>query len=147
MTYKGRYTVKNPKKYVGDISKVIYRSSWELRCMNYFDQNENVLKWSSEELAIPYISPIDKRWHRYYPDFVIQVLDEQKRVKTIMIEVKPEKQTRPPQPRKRTTKRYIQEVKDWGINSSKWIAAREYCADRKWEFKILTEKELGLTKW
>lgn len=115
--------------------------------MNYFDQNENVLKWSSEELAIPYISPIDKRWHRYYPDFVIQVLDEQNRVKTIMIEVKPEKQTKPPQPRKRTTKRYIQEVKDWGINSSKWIAAQEYCADRKWEFKILTEKELGLTKW
>lgn len=147
MTYKGRYTVKNPKKYVGDPTKVIYRSSWELRCMNYFDSSETVLKWSSEELAIPYISPIDKRWHRYYPDFVIQVLDEQNRVKTIMIEVKPEKQTKPPQPRKRTTKRYIQEVKDWGINSSKWEAAQEYCADRKWEFKILTEKGLGLTKW
>lgn len=147
MTYKGRYTVKNPKKYVGDINKVIYRSSWELRCMNYFDQNENVLKWSSEELAIPYISPIDKRWHRYYPDFVIQMLDEQNRVKTVMIEVKPEKQTKPPQPRKRTTKRYIQEVKDWGINTNKWVAAQEYCADRKWEFRILTEKDLGLTKW
>ena len=147
MTYKGRYTVKNPKKYVGDINKVIYRSSWELRCMNYFDQNKNVLKWSSEELAIPYISPIDKRWHRYYPDFVIQMLDEQNRVKTVMIEVKPEKQTKPPQPRKRTTKRYIQEVKDWGINTNKWVAAQEYCADRKWEFRILTEKDLGLTKW
>ena len=147
MTYKGRYTVKNPKKYVGDINKVIYRSSWELRCMNYFDQSEAVLKWSSEELAIPYISPIDKRWHRYYPDFVIQVLDEQNRVKTVMIEVKPEKQTKPPQPRKRTTKRYIQEVKDWGINTNKWVAAQEYCADRKWEFRILTEKDLGLTKW
>lgn len=147
MTYKGRYTVKNPKKYVGDINKVIYRSSWELRCMNYFDQSETVLKWSSEELAIPYISPIDKRWHRYYPDFVIQVLDEQNRVKTVMIEVKPEKQTKPPQPRKRTTKRYIQEVKDWGINTNKWVAAQEYCADRKWEFRILTEKDLGLTKW
>jgi|TARA_A100001015_G_scaffold113323_1_gene125915 hypothetical protein len=145
MTYKGRYTVKNPKKYVGDINKVIYRSSWELRCMNYFDQNENVLKWSSEELAIPYISPIDKRWHRYYPDFVIQMLDEQNRVKTVMIEVKPHKQTKPPAPRKRTTKRYIQEVKDWGINTSKWKAAQEYCADRKWEFKILTENELGIS--
>ena len=132
---------------MGDINKVIYRSSWELRCMNYFDQNENVLKWSSEELAIPYISPIDKRWHRYYPDFVIQMLDEQNRVKTVMIEVKPEKQTKPPQPRKRTTKRYIQEVKDWGINTNKWVAAQEYCADRKWEFRILTEKDLGLTKW
>jgi len=113
--------------------------------MNYFDQNENVLKWSSEELAIPYISPIDKRWHRYYPDFVIQMLDEQNRVKTVMIEVKPHKQTKPPAPRKRTTKRYIQEVKDWGINTSKWKAAQEYCADRKWEFKILTENELGIS--
>ena len=113
--------------------------------MNYFDRNPNVLQWSSEELAIPYISPIDKKMHRYYPDFVIQILDEQNCKKTIMIEVKPHKQTKPPTPRKRTTKRYIQEVKDWGINTSKWKAALEYCADRKWEFKILTENELGIS--
>ena len=113
--------------------------------MNYFDRNPNVLKWASEELAIPYISPIDKRPHRYFPDFIIQVVSQDGSKKTIMIEVKPEKQTKPPEKRKRTTQRYIQEVKDFGINTSKWHAAQEYCADRKWEFQILTEKEIG--KW
>lgn len=112
--------------------------------MKYFDSNPNVLKWSSEELAIPYVSVVDKKWHRYFPDFVIQINDAQNLKKTIMIEVKPEKQTRPPEKRKRTTQRYIREVREWGINNSKWEAAREYCADRKWEFKVLTEKELGI---
>ena len=101
-TLKGKFRPDHPEKYRGNPGNIIYRSSWELRCMNYFDQNENVLKWSSEELAIPYISPIDKRWHRYYPDFVIQMLDEQNRVKTVMIEVKPEKQTKPPQPQNKS---------------------------------------------
>ena len=143
--HKGRYKVKNPEKYVGNVNKVVYRSSWELKCMNYFDRNPNVIQWSSEELAIPYISPIDKKMHRYFPDFVIQVISQDGSKKTLMIEVKPEKQTKPPQKRKRTTQRYIQEVKDYGINTAKWEAAQEYCADRKWEFKILTEREIG--KW
>lgn len=113
--------------------------------MNYFDRNPNVIQWSSEELAIPYISPIDKKMHRYFPDFVIQVISQDGSKKTLMIEVKPEKQTKPPEKRKRTTKRYIEEVRAYGINTSKWRAAEEYCADRKWEFKILTEREIG--KW
>lgn len=143
--HKGKYKVKNPDKYVGNHQKVIYRSSWELKCMNYFDRNPNVIQWSSEELAIPYISPIDKKMHRYFPDFVIQVISQDGSKKTLMIEVKPEKQTKPPEKRKRTTKRYIEEVRTYGINTAKWHAAEEYCADRKWEFKILTEREIG--KW
>ena len=143
--HKGRYKVKNPDKYVGNVNKVVYRSSWELKCMNYFDRNPNVIQWSSEELAIPYISPIDKKMHRYFPDFVIQVISQDGSKKTLMIEVKPEKQTKPPQKRKRTTKRYLEEVRTYGINMNKWRAAEEYCADRKWEFKILTEREIG--KW
>jgi hypothetical protein len=143
--HKGRYKVKNPDKYVGNANKVVYRSSWELKCMNYFDRNSNVIQWSSEELAIPYISPIDKKPHRYFPDFVIQVISKDGSKKTLMIEVKPEKQTKPPEKRKRTTKRYIEEVRTYGINTAKWRAAEEYCADRKWEFKILTEREIG--KW
>jgi len=143
--HKGRYKVKNPEKYMGNPNNVVYRSSWELKCMNYFDRNPNVLKWASEELAIPYISPIDKRPHRYFPDFIIQVVSQDGSKKTIMIEVKPEKQTKPPEKKKRTTQRYIEEVKTYGINTAKWEAAQEYCADRKWEFQILTEREVG--KW
>ena len=60
--------------------------------MNYFDLNENILWWASEEVIIPYRSPVDGRYHRYYPDFVINVRQRDGKTKTLMIEVKPENQ-------------------------------------------------------
>ena len=112
--------------------------------MVYFDQNPNILKWCSEEVVIPYKSPIDGRWHRYFPDFLIQVKTKDGDTDTILIEVKPYKETKEPAKRKRITKNYLYEVQTFGINSAKWKAAEEFCADRKWKFMILTEKELGI---
>jgi hypothetical protein len=144
MAYKGKYKPKFPKKYKGDPTNIIYRSLWERHCMVYFDQNPNILKWCSEEVVIPYKSPIDGRWHRYFPDFLIQVRTKEGDIDTILIEVKPHKETKEPAKRKRITKNYLYEVQTFGINSAKWKAAEEYCADRKWKFMILTEKELGI---
>ena len=144
MAYKGKYKPKFPKKYKGDPTNIIYRSLWERHCMVYFDQNPNILKWCSEEVIIPYKSPIDGRWHRYFPDFLIQVKTKEGSIDTILIEVKPHKETKEPAKRKRITKNYLYEVQTFGINSAKWKAAEEYCADRKWKFMILTEKELGI---
>lgn len=144
MAYKGKYKPKFPKKYKGDPTNIIYRSLWERHCMVYFDQNPNILKWCSEEVVIPYKSPIDGRWHRYFPDFLIQVRTKEGDTDTILIEVKPHKETKEPAKRKRITKNYLYEVQTFGINSAKWKAAEEYCADRKWKFMILTEKELGI---
>ena len=76
--YQGKYRPKNPIKYKGDPTNIVFRSSWELKAMKYFDLNENVLKWQSEELAVPYKSPIDGRWHRYFPDFLIEVRTKEK---------------------------------------------------------------------
>ena len=112
--------------------------------MNYFDRNPNILQWASEEFSIPYSSPIDGRRHRYYPDFIIKSREKNGRISTRVIEVKPKKQCQPPKQRSKITKAYLSEVKAWGINSAKWEAAREFCADRKWDFVILTEQELGL---
>jgi len=112
--------------------------------MDWLDKNPNVVSWASEELVIPYISPVDQRWHRYFPDFLVKVKDKNGTTKTIMIEVKPKRQTKPPVPQKRATKRYITEVKTWGVNQSKWKAANEYCLDRGWEFRLVTEDDLGL---
>jgi len=112
--------------------------------MRYFDENPNVLKWSSEEVIVPYKSPIDGRYHRYFPDFLIRVKNKQGQLETIMIEVKPYKETKEPKPQKRLTKNYLYEVKTWGINKSKWEAAIQFCKDRKWKFMIITEKELGI---
>jgi hypothetical protein len=144
MSYKGKFRPKFPEKYKGDPTNIIYRSLWERNCMIYFDQNPNILYWSSEEIVIPYKSPIDGKWHRYFPDFLIRVRNKYNQTETFVIEVKPYKETREPEVKKRITKQYLYEVQTWGINSAKWNAAKEYCDDRKWKFKILTEKELKI---
>jgi hypothetical protein len=137
-THQGKYPVKNPEKYRGDYTRVFYRSSWELRFFNWADKNPDIIQWSSEEVVIPYKSPIDGKWHRYFPD----VWMKNKAGKVFLIEIKPFKETQEPEKRSRVTKKYLTEVKTYGINISKWKAAKEYCADRGWEFKIITEKEL-----
>lgn len=141
---KGYYKPQNPQKYNGDPTNIIYRSSWEKRCMIYFDRNPDVIKWSSEEVIVPYKSKIDGRYHRYYPDFIIKIKNKQNVIETVMIEVKPYAQTQEPKKRSRMTPQYINEVKTYGINISKWEAAEDYCKDRNWRFLILTERELGL---
>lgn len=140
-TYKGKYQVKNPEKYKGNPNNVVFRSSWELRFFNYCDRHPDILQWASEEpfMVVPYKSPIDGKWHRYFPDVWVKTANE-----TFLIEIKPLKETQEPKKRSRVTKKYLYEVKTWGINSSKWKAAQEFCADRKWKFKIITEKEMKL---
>lgn len=144
MAYKGKYTPKNPQKYRGDPSNIVYRSTWECRVMSWLDSNDNIIEWGSEEFSIPYISPVDGRAHKYYPDFYVKVKQKDETVKVMVLEVKPHKQTLEPQKKSRVTKQYINEVVTYGVNQAKWKAATEFCADRKWEFKILTEYDLGL---
>ena len=138
--HKGRFKPKNVHKYRGNPSNIIYRSGYELKFMNWCDKNNDVTAWGSEEIVIPYRSPIDNRVHRYYPDFIIRVKDT-----TYLIEVKPYRFTQEPKIPKRKTKRFITEVKQWGVNLAKWESAKEFCLDRGWEFKIITEKELGIS--
>jgi hypothetical protein len=144
MAYTGRFTPSNPQKYIGDYKNIIYRSSWECKVMNWLDKNPEILSWASEELIIPYKSPVDGQWHRYFPDFLVKMRTRDGRLKTMLLEVKPKKQSVPPEPRKRVTKQYIQEVATYGINQAKWKAANEFCLDRGWEFKVITEDHLGL---
>jgi len=110
--------------------------------MHHFDVSDWCINWSSEELVVPYISPVDNQWHRYFVDFVIKVKNEKGEIKTWMIEVKPKKQTKEPEIKKRVTKQYITEVVTWGVNQAKWKAAEEYCLDRGWKFVIFTEDQL-----
>lgn len=145
-TYKGFFKPKNPSKYKGDPTNIIYRSSWELKLMAYLDTHPEILEWSSEEFCIPYRSPVDNKIHRYFPDFKVKKAVGNL-VETIVIEVKPRSQSVPPTlkaPKSKPTKRYLREVMTYGINEAKWKAASEYCADRKWKFMVMTEKELGI---
>ena len=144
MSYKGKYYPSFPRKYKGDPTNIIYRSLWERKFMVYCDKNQNILEWASEEIAIPYRSPIDNRVHRYFPDFYMKVKETNGKIKRYLIEVKPLKQTTKPKKPKRQTKGYIREAFEYARNQAKWKAAREYCADRMWEFKVITEKELDI---
>jgi hypothetical protein len=143
-THKGKYRVKNPKKYRGDITTVTYRSSWELKFMNWCDNNQGVLEWGSEIAVIPYISPVDKRAHRYFVDFYMKLQDKDGNINKYLIEIKPKKFTQEPKKPSKITKHFIQEVYTYGVNQAKWKAATDFCLDRKWQFLVLTEDDLGV---
>lgn len=144
MSYKGFFRPTNPSKYKGDPTQIVYRSLWELKLMTYLDGHKDVIEWASEEFCIPYRSPIDGKTHRYFPDFWMKKKNRDGMMETVVVEVKPEKQTRPPEPQKKRTKRYITEVTTWGINNAKWQAAERFCVQKGWKFIIMTEKELGI---
>jgi len=144
MSYKGFFKPRNPSKYKGDPSNIIYRSRWELKFMGYLDAHKDVLEWSSEELSIPYRSPMDGRVHRYFPDFIVKKVDVNNIAETVVVEIKPAKETKPPAIQSKPTKQYLREVYTWGINSAKWEAAKSFCKDRNWKFIIMTEYDLGI---
>lgn len=140
-TYKGFFKPKNPKKYNGNSDNIVYRSSWELRVMKYLDEHPGVIWWASEELSIPYFNPIDNKIHRYFPDFIAKIKNKEGKIITYVLEVKPSQQTKKPE-RKRKTQKFINESVTYVINQSKWKAAKVFCEDNGWEFKIITEIDL-----
>ena len=143
-TYKGKFRINNPTKYMGDINNVVYRSLWELKFMKWCDTNPNVSEWGSETVIVPYISPLDKKIHRYFVDFYIKVKSRDGKVQKYLIEIKPERFTKPPAIPQKKTKRFVDEVFQYGVNEAKWKAAFEFCNDRNMKFMILTEKDLGI---
>ena len=114
--------------------------------MVYCDESAWVLEWSSEEVVVPYYSPVDKKWHRYFVDFWMKYRDKNKQIRTVLVEIKPASQTVQPKPKEtptgRPSRRFLREAITYTVNQAKWAAAREYCADRKWEFNIITDKDL-----
>jgi hypothetical protein len=144
MSYKGIFKPKNPSKYLGNSSNIIYRSLWELKLMMYLDNHKDVLNWASEEIAVPYRSPLDRRIHRYFVDFYVK-RKIQGMVKESLIEIKPKRQTLPPKvPKSKVSPRVINEIKTWSVNQAKWKAAEEFCKDKGWNFLIMTEDELNI---
>ena len=139
MAYSGKYKPLNPKKYVGNAKRIVYRSNLERKFMLYCDRNESVEQWASEEISIPYISPVDNRLHRYFPDFLVKT----DKGKKFCIEIKPYRQCIKPKKPKRKTKAFLRESLEYAKNIAKWDSAKKYCANNNLEFKIITEKDLG----
>ena len=138
-SYRGLYRPTNPKKYVGNTKQIVYRSLLERRFMRYCDLNEDIVYWASEELPVRYYNPLDKKYHRYFPDFVVKTVNNEK----FMIEIKPSRQVAKPKPPKKKTKSYMRESFEYIKNQAKWQAAKSYCDDNGMQFKVITEKDLG----
>ena len=136
---KGFFKPVNPQKYDGNHTKIVWRSQWELKYMMQLDHDPNVLKWSSEEVRIPYHSRADNRLHTYFPDFLVHYLDG----RTVLYEIKPLKETTPPKPNK-NRKRFIKEALTYTKNICKWESAKRWCESRQYTFKLLTERELNI---
>ena len=143
---QGFFKPKNPKKYDGDVTNIVYRSGWEKKLLTRLDDDPNVISYSSEEVVIPYISPMDGRRHRYFVDALVKVRQQDGSIKTFLIEIKPYSQTKEPVIKKRITKQYITEVATYATNQAKWSAAKKYCDERGWIFQIMTEYELNIKK-
>lgn len=143
--YQGIYKVENKKKYLGN-SDPIYRSSWERKAMWYMDHNENIVRWGSEIITIPYFYTVDNKVHKYIVDFYAEAKAKNNKIKKLLIEVKPSDQVDYPKvPKNKTQKamknyqtRYLMVEK----NKCKWSAANQFCKQNGYEFKIITEHEL-----
>jgi hypothetical protein len=137
-TYRGLYKIKNPKKYQGDPNNIVYRSLWERQCFRWCDENPTVKLWASEEFFIPYLYEVDQKYHRYFVDLKIEYTDG----RTVLVEIKPEKETQIPIKKSVVNKRYLTESLTYIKNMNKWEAANKFAKERGWEFQIWTEKTL-----
>lgn len=139
---QGLFKPANPEKYIGDPTNIVYRSGWEKKFMNYLDENLSIIRWGSEEVVVPYISPVDNRPHRYFVDFYVEAKGVDGSIKKMLVEIKPYAQTLEPKMPKKKTKRFITEVMTYGVNQAKWKAAQNYCDKKGWVFQVLTENEI-----
>ncbi len=136
---QGIYVPKNPEKYIGDVTKIVYRSSWELHLNEFFDNNIRVLKWASEEIAIPYMSPIDNKLHRYFPDYYVQYINKHGEVVEELLECKPKQQTKAP---RRNHKWVDHERKTYAVNMYKWDAAAKWASENGMSFRVVSENSI-----
>jgi len=138
MAYRGKYKVKKPEKYVGDHTKVVYRSLWERQVFRWLEDNDDIKKWNSEDVVIPYICATDKKQHRYFIDVYFETVKGEK----YLVEIKPKKETAPPKNPGKRTKKYLSEQLTYAKNMSKWKAAQEFASDNGVKFQVWTEETL-----
>lgn len=144
--HQGIFTPTNPQKYLGDVSKITFRSSWELKVMMWCDKNQSVLAWNSEELIIDYYSPVDQRNRRYFVDFVVRMRNNEGVVEDLILEIKPYKETIPPVKGNKKSKTWLKEAYNWEVNKCKWEAATNFAKANNMKFIILNEYDLGLAQ-
>ena len=132
---QGKYLVQESAKYVGS-KEPTYRSSWELAFMRMCDTHPNITKWASENVKIPYRSPLDGKYHHYVPDFMIQYTDRDGHNHVELIEIKPSTQTT-----LRNARTQVDAIQT-AVNAAKWTAAQEWCQRTGIRFKVINEDQI-----
>lgn len=144
--HQGIFKPQNPQKYKGDISNIVWRSSWELKFLRWCDKNPAVIQYASEELIIPYWSQADNKFRRYFTDFVVQFRHQDGGVRTMIVEIKPASQMIKPVRGRKREKTFLKEVYDYQVNQDKWGAAIAFAKKNGMEFIVLNEFDLGIKK-
>ena len=142
--HNGIYIPKNPDKYIGDVTNIIYRSSWEKIVCKWFDMNPSIVCWNSESLVIPYFYTVDQKIHKYHIDFMAKIKSRDGTLKTYVVEIKPAKEMLPPNTKNK--KRLLMETQTYIKNQCKWQAAKIFCEDKGITFLVLNEYDLGIKK-
>lgn len=140
---QGVFTPSHPEKWLG-VSQIVYRSSWEFAFNKWADGNPSVTKISSEEIQIPYFYEIDQKWHRYFPDYLMEYIDKNGETRVVCVEIKPHHECIPPIKARKSDKRYLNEVLTYEKNQAKWKAADAWCKERNIKFMVLNEYDLGI---
>lgn len=143
---QGVFRPLHPEKYAGKSSEIIFRSSWERKMMIWCDNNPSVIQWMSEEVIIPYYSQADGKMRKYYVDFAVQFKTNTGAIETVVIEIKPYKETIPPKKGKKKPEAYLKECYTWQVNQDKWAACKAWCEKQGMKFLIMDEYALGLKK-
>ncbi len=134
-----KFTPRNPKKYIGDVNNIIARSQLESKYFLFCDLNDGIVKWNSEEVIVPYLSPIDNKVHRYFIDLYVETNKGNK----FLVEIKPYSQTiKPKNCSKKKQITLLKEAKTFAINSAKWEAAKSFAEKRGCKFIVMTEKDI-----
>jgi hypothetical protein len=141
---QGYYKIQNVEKYAGDPTQIIYRSSWEHRFCCYCDNSNEIIKWSSEPIGIPYVSPLDNKQHTYYVDFYMRIETEDGTLIDYLVEVKPKASLEKPimessKPSVQQLKNYNHSLKTWITNRAKFSAAKQYAENMGYNFIVVTE--------
>jgi len=140
---EGLFKPRNPEKYLGNVEDIFFRSSWEEEAFKFCDNNPHIVKWASEEIAIPYRKPspttgllIDSL---YLPDLFVVISDDRGNLHRELIEIKPKKQTKKSRARKPGQR--LDEEYTLMVNRLKWEAAEYWCKQRNIRFRLLTEDD------
>lgn len=140
---QGVYKPKNPKKVINTSEPIVYRSSLELKFMRWCDFNDNVVKWGSECVVVPYSCPFSGKQRRYFVDNII-LLKTKKGIVKYLVEIKPSSALVKPENKKyKRKKTLLYEQTTYIQNNAKWEAAKKFALQRNAEFVVITEKELN----